>query len=80
MAVFQFQAADADMDRWKRDADRRSMSFAAYIRQLLDEAGARLQAPAVQPLDPTPMQPRTLPPTQVPSAPSGKRSFAPDPK
>jgi hypothetical protein len=72
MAVFQFQAADADMDRWKARLPGRSMSFAAYIRSLLDSSGS----------DRTPRRPERLRPVTptLPQAPSGKRSFAPDPK
>lgn len=87
MAVFQFQAPDADMDRWKAEAARRSVSFAEYIRSLLNSNGS--QVPERRPeerLVPVPESPRQLPvdprpatPT-LPQAPSGKRSFAPDPK
>jgi hypothetical protein len=86
MAVFQFQAPDADMDRWKAEAARRSVSFAEYIRSLLNSNGSQVPNGPEERMVSVPESPRQLPadpsrpPVGLPKAPSGKRSFKPDPK
>lgn len=67
MKTYLLKAPDEDMERWKSDARLAGLSFAEYLRNLLN-------AESVAPYERAPASPDALAQTWE------KRSYVPDPK